>query len=415
VKVLLILSFILTTNAYSSLISFEEALSEIVERNVELPKIEAELQLNETQYLSSKLSFLPSLSTSYQQRRSYEFDQRSRDLGLNAELNLFRGGSDFYRLRANRSGLQAQKHRLQSGALQLEKQATDVMMIFIEVSRRSSILRELEQINESSLKVIRERARRGLVPEQEIMKAEIDFQNAKAQRLSSLVELERARRNLIELLGHDNLSTNWPLINYASNVELANLDRFNFDLEDRPEYQALKYNLESSQARLRATKLTLLPRVDVSHRWSKFGAEKLEQNDRVALLTISFPLFEGYRPRTSIDQEWARRVNAEYDLRSLERKSRALYREVKENLLRLRETVQERERTQSLARKLFDDNFKRYQEGRTSVNELLIDQNRLFESQILANRGLHDFHQSLISFCQSQGLLLQPCLRQLSN
>jgi len=412
---LIIFLLVFSTNAHSSLISFEAALNEIIERNVELPKIEAELQFNETQYLSSKLSFLPNLSTSYQQRRSYEFDQRSRDLGLNAELNIFRGGSDYSLLQANRSGLQSQRYSLQSGLLLLEKQATDVMMMFIEISRRSKILHELEEINESSLKVIRERAKRGLVPEQEIMKAEIDFQNAKAQRLSSLVELERARRNLIELLGHDNLSTNWPLTHYAENVELINLNRFNFSLEDRPEYQVLKYHLESSQARLRASKLTLLPRVDLSHRWSKYGADRLEQNDRVALLTVSFPLFEGYRTRTRIDQEWTRRVNAEYDLRSLERKSRALYREVKENLLRLKETVQERERTQNLARKLFDDNFKRYQEGRTSVNELLIDQNRLFESQILANRGLHDFHQSLINFCQSQGLLLQPCLRQLAN
>jgi outer membrane protein len=412
---LFILAFFISTAAHCSDLSFVEALNQIVERNVEIPRLEADQQLSETQYLSSKLGFLPNITTSYQQQRRYEFDHRSRDLGLNAELNLFRGGSDFYMLRANRLNLAAQQYRLRDGMLLLEKRATDVMMIFIEVSLRSKILQELEEINDSSLKVIRERAKRGLVSEQEIMKATIDYQNSKAQRLSSQVELERARRDLIEFLGHDDLETQWPLVSYSKWVALDNLQRFRFTPEDRPEYQRLKFNLESSQARLTATKLSLLPRVDLSHRWSRFGADRLENSERTALLLITFPLFEGYRTRTSIDQEWARRVNAEYELRSMERKSKALYREVTENLIRLKETVEERERTQSLARKLFDDNFKRYQEGRTSVNELLIDQNRLFESQILANRGLYDFHQSLIAFCQSQGLLLSPCLHQLSN
>lgn len=404
-----------TISVHSAEVHFDEALKIIVERNVEIPKLEADRESSDTQYLSSKLGFLPNITTSYQQQRAYEFDQRSRDLGLSAELNLFRGGSDYYRLQASRLNLAAAQSRVQSGMLILEKQASDVMMIFIEASLRSQILKELEDINQSSLKVIGERARRGLVSEQEIMKATIDYQNSKAQRLSSEVELERARRDLIEYLGHDQLDITWPFVSHLNQIESEKLQKFRFTPEDRPDYQRLKYNLESSQARLKASKLSLLPRVDLSHRWSRFGRDRLSNDERTALLSVTFPLFEGFRTRASIDQEWASRVNAEYELRSLERKSKVLYREVTENLLRLKETVQERKRTEKLARKLFEDNFKRYQEGRTSVNELLIDQNRLFESKILANRGLYDFHQSLIAFCQSQGMLLSPCLHHLSN
>ena len=59
---------------------------------------------------------------------------------------------------------------------------------------------------------------------------------------------------------------------------------------------------------------------------------------------------------------------------------------------------------------LYEDNIKRFRAGRISANDLILDQNRVFDSELLAIEGWGDLHLNLSKFCHSIGMLVSECL-----
>jgi outer membrane protein TolC len=56
-----------------------------------------------------------------------------------------------------------------------------------------------------------------------------------------------------------------------------------------------------------------------------------------------------------------------------------------------------------LAQSLYEDNQRRLKAGRSSMNDVLVDQNRLAEAEILAINGWADAHLLYARFCHSIG------------
>ena len=63
-----------------------------------------------------------------------------------------------------------------------------------------------------------------------------------------------------------------------------------------------------------------------------------------------------------------------------------------------------------LARSLYNDSFKRFEQGRSSVNDLLLDQSRLLDSETLAINSWYKAHLALIGVCNLKGLSIFECL-----
>jgi outer membrane protein TolC len=408
---LILMAFLigLSSHVHGELLSFEDALKLIIERDTTLPVLHSELETSTLQAQARRLGFLPSLRTSVQQSRSYEFDQRQRTMGLTAELNLFRGGSDLSLLKAADNSRQAADYRLQNRALEVEREGVVALLQFVEIRLRETIYLELEKINQRSLEMMMERSRRGLVPEEEVLKAEIDFQNSKAQRLATEVELERRKAALTEALGHDSLEVRWPFYDQLKQPVEEGVRQVDNAFEGRPDLQNLKHQLMASNESVKAAKRDYFPKVDLSHSWSRFGRDSFDSNDRTLLLSLNFPLFEGWRTKTLIAERSTQHQRAMYEFTRGQRRVVSELVESKENLLRLIETALDRERTLGLAKRVFDANFRRYQEGRASVNDLQIDQGRLLESQLLANRGWLEAHLSIVDFCHARGIPLFNC------
>ena len=55
--------------------------------------------------------------------------------------------------------------------------------------------------------------------------------------------------------------------------------------------------------------------------------------------------------------------------------------------------------------------LKSFRFGRMSMNELLIEQNRLIESQLNLSQSQLDFHKILVEGCAIAGLRAQNCLQ----
>ncbi len=63
-----------------------------------------------------------------------------------------------------------------------------------------------------------------------------------------------------------------------------------------------------------------------------------------------------------------------------------------------------REKNLSVSRKRYDDNFSRFKQGRVTVNDLLIDQNRLSDAELLAIESWYNLHLNFERLCHANGL-----------
>lgn len=397
----------------SAELSFEQALSQIVQRSTDIPQVQAELDAQEAAFLSSQLSFLPDLEANYSDSTGGTFSWRQKQASLQARLNLFRGGSDFYGYQTQKNQLKANQYGLLQEQLDVEKKASEVIFRYLLAARRLEIFQKLSETNQRSFQALSERVQRGLAPEQEALKAEIDWQNAQAQFLSAEVDHERARRNLEELLGHAEVRGDWPFEKVLLELKEASVQRMELSFEARPDVQAARYALESSEATYKRTFGQFLPRIDLSHSWARYGQDNFDNREQASLISVSFPFFEGGRSKLEVERAGAQRLIVRQQLVALRRQASIASKETLSSLLRLAETIKQRQKTVELAKRVFDNNFRRYQEGRTSVNELQIDQGRLLDSQLLASQGWFDAHLAFVHFCHAGGMGLSHCFQKL--
>lgn len=83
---------------------------------------------------------------------------------------------------------------------------------------------------------------------------------------------------------------------------------------------------------------------------------------------------------------------------------------IKERLIKALYTVKSRLETLKLGKRIYQTSYKRFRAGRATVNDLAIDQNRLFQSENLANDGMAQLHLLLTQYCHLQGKLVEECL-----
>ena len=60
--------------------------------------------------------------------------------------------------------------------------------------------------------------------------------------------------------------------------------------------------------------------------------------------------------------------------------------------------------------KLYTGSLGQFNQGQLSVNELLVDQDRLLRTEQIANAATHQMHGTVLNFCHSRGkAFVQGC------
>ena len=129
-----------------------------------------------------------------------------------------------------------------------------------------------------------------------------------------------------------------------------------------------------------------------------------------SLLTFSVPLFEGFRQYSTYKSSQAIKVSDEYRFLDFKRTAKAQATFSKSQYDIALKTAMRRERNLKLARKLYKQNFKRFKKGRSTVNDLLLDQSRLLDSENLAVDGWLTAHQRFYQYCHTLGQSINQCL-----
>ncbi len=412
----LFLAFCLTASAAP--IPFEDAIQKIVERHPDVGIERANLSSLESKNLPSHLSLLPSVSLFARERRdnAVGLTNTKRGLGVAADMNILRFGGDVAAMRAASAEESAQESVIGVSILKVEDDGVRAITTAIQSELELAVQEKIVAMWSDYHKIARERYRQGRLAAQEADKVEIDFENARAQMRDTESALVNARAQLTALLGEGSVAASWPWRERLQKVE-AWISRTSPDLSVRPDWAAAQRRSKAVGHRESQALGNALPSIDLNVSYGIFenrgpllNANGPEWSGQLALTVPLFDRLANYgNYRALVHQQTA----AELGLEKVRRFARADWEGAKGALDISVKTAKSRESTVEIARKLYEDNQRRFRQGLAGANEVSVDQERFYRAEILAIRGWQAAHVTLVRACHAQGLRVADCLKSL--
>lgn len=392
-------------------IAFNAALDRILARSTALAIQEANLQSTSASNLPARLAFLPQLSIDALQsttRLGSNSNTIDRQLVGTASLNLLRFGADLAAFRAADAAYAQQEALLLSTRLQVEDQGVRALIAMIQRHKEIEILKQIVDARSELLRIARERYKRGFLPLQEVDKLNIDLEITRARMRDTETAESQARADLENFLGTSNIVVDWPWEDQMSKTGKALVAK-KFETTEIPGVRAATALVEAEDFRV-AEKLGLaLPSVDASFAYGSYLSAGIQQPGWTATVGVTFPLFDHLTNYSSYRVQIYTRKIAEQNLEQTRRNSVAEWTSTRERFQLSLESALARSRVVSSSRKLYKDNLRRFQMGRIDANDLVVDQNRLSDSELLSIQGWATAHVDFMRLCHSLGQTLDQC------
>ena len=331
-------------------ITFDDAVSIALDRNVELKKAANDVGLQEQLVRREKASFLPNLNVSSRGSRNWglTFDQTSFQLvteasnfmSLNASssVNLFNGFGDIASLRQAESSLEASN-------LTFERQRQTVFFSVIQAylqvildQERVLIREEDVTAQQQQLRRIEEFTRVGSRPISDLYQQQANLANSELLLLESERAAQLSQVRLIQVLELD------PMGDYefdAPNREELNLDAQTYDLDGlmstafdlRKDLRALDSNIRGAKEGIRLARSSRYPslaltgsgstsfsslRVDPLTREKEPFGDQIRDNRSGSIgLSLNIPIFNRLFTKTAVEQAQVRFSNLNLDRQNL--------------------------------------------------------------------------------------------------
>ena len=398
--------FFLSLNLCSKELEFLEALDLIMKNDTYIPPMQAYLESEKTNRLAGVLNFLPTIDTGYKKNYDYGDDVKSNSLYVSTNLNLFKGGADYYSLESRRYAVTKLEKGLMRLEMEREKTAVVYLINMILYKRKLHIQKEMVDIKQRALQLAESRYQKGFVSHDDVLKAQVDYKNTYATFYSAQIDFQNARKDLTPLLGDYEIQDAWPWSNRLAKMKDLSP---NSNEEDHPRILELTNQYKQQQKLQSYYKGLLLPSLDFNVSWQKNEILKNVSYDRVGVLTLSWPLFDGLFKWSNYKAQSAEKVNMEFTLIREKRQLKEELKNAKEKLHLAIETAKQRDETLKLSKNLYQKNAQRYNQGKISITDLEWEQNRLLVSENLACDGWALVHINLQEFCHSNGKLISAC------
>jgi outer membrane protein TolC len=387
--------------------SFKDAWTSILDRSLRLKSQQLSVEIASQRRLEKVGGFLPSLSLKGAETRSGDpFVGPRRSAEIDVDVNVFRSGRDLALTSAASKDLESAQNRFQSERQAVELQAAESLVHVIARTQQKKIVENIVKLKSESLRVARERFDRGLLPLQEVDKVAIELENSRARLIDAETNEAEARGQLRALLGHDAVEVLWPWKDALSKGQ--RLEETVFDLQARPDWKSAQATIEAEASRKRAALSRFFPSLDFTFSYGNADLSRPERRDWAAIATFSIPLFDGLSSYTGYQTQSLTLQAAQIQAEIVKRDAPVEMESLRQSHRAARDSALVREKTAKLSEKLFDDNFQRFRLGRTTVNELAIDQNRLFETELLAVEGWSNAHLTFVRLCHALGKSVSP-------
>jgi outer membrane protein TolC len=410
----------------SSAMSFNDAINEIMHRSTDILAQRDQLLETRATNITARTAFLPNLGVQlnrYAVQDNSLGQRQDRDsINLAAKLNLFRFGADVKGWEAANSDEDSQTLKLEATVLATEQLAVQGLVNEIQGLLETEVLTSIVKKEQELLNIGSERYKRGLLPQQEVDKIQIDMENASSRLADTQVKEAVARANLVSLLGHDRIRAVWPWMDRFRNMSsdakfLKSLEGSEEDLSRRPDVKSALSNSQAQSDRASQRVRQALPTLDSSFVYSSYGLIVQPAGDPLdpiwtAQLTISIPLFDQLTAYSAAKVQYYEEQKADVALELARRSAMADWSSAKSTFSTALTTALAREKTVQISRKLYSDSRSRFRLGRIDANDLSLDESRLSDSELLATAGWAQVHLALTQLCHSRGLSLSECIPQ---
>ncbi|MCK6600131.1 MAG: TolC family protein [Bdellovibrionaceae bacterium] len=337
-------------------------------------------------------------------------DQNQRSLaqttlGLEANLNLFSFGKSYYLGQSSDAGFESQKLLFSTQSIAKENELLGMVFNDVYLRNKLSFYVEIENLKKKSLKVAEQRFERGNLPRQQVEKVQIDLNNFESQRTNVEKEIFDSqvilKKNSLEFFERI-----WPFVSFKdSNFKLINTETSIEVKQKEFEFLKNKFSYDSTFA-------GYWPSLDLSGHYYKISDHE-DSNQWDVSLALTWKLWDNYETKVSNLESYKNLVFSELKWQQI----RNIYPEkTKSSLEQLILSQRKLKKSTESLKKLNDlylDSEKLFSQGRVTVNELFQDQQLLIETRINHENDLLEFHQNILSFCQSQALGVWNCLEQL--
>jgi outer membrane protein TolC len=401
----------------ASPLTFDQAIARILARSTSVPAQQAQLDAARARALPSYFSFAPGLSVDAKRTWTGGVAPEApyHTAEAVADLNLFRFGADFAGLQAGRADGRAQEAQLQNAILLAEEEAVRAIALYLERKHSTEISEKFVGSQADLLRIARERYKAGYLPQQEVDKVSIDLENEKSRLADAQVLEAQAEAALVALLDDANIELAWPWKDSLAGRDGKALAAAAFALDARPDWQAALSSTSAEDARSWRGHLLLLPSVDAAFAFGNTmavtnGGDELAGGPAWrATLGVTWTLWDHAATYSAARAQASAAAQAGLRQERLARDARGDWRAAKAAFEIAVDSAVSRQRSAEVARKLYEDNLRRFQKGRASANELSVDQTRLFQNELFAVQGWSAAHQAFSRLCHSLGRRLQDC------
>lgn len=403
-------------------LTFDQALKRIVDRDTNVEIQRANLGSLRGRNLPDRLALLPSLSLNAKSLTSESLGLKSDRRGFEAvgTLNVFRFGADLAGMRAASREEEAQELSITDALIKAEAGGVQALVGLIQARLELGVQRQIVAFWDDFLKTGRERYRRGLLAQQEVDKITVDYDNAQAQLGDAESDVVKAEASLRALLGEDTIEIAWPwrqaLLDHGNKIPGPR----EADLSKRPDWISAERRVQSAEARASQGWGRMLPSLDLTFGygyWENantiFPGSYYNGREWSGMVALTIPLFDKLSNYGNYESLVYRRKIAELELEQIRRQAKNDWESARGSLDISLRTARSRDATLAVSRHLYEDNLKRLRQGMASANDLSVDQDRLYRSELYAIRGWGNVHLSLTRLCHAMGRRVEDCLHDL--
>jgi outer membrane protein len=322
-------------------LTLEDAIKIALQKNTTLQQVQNNISTYESTKMAAYGNFLPTIGASgslgwerLEIDKLPSTESRSVSANVGADLTLFDGLSNFANLSQSQNNLESAKLVLERFKQEIVFRTISLYYSVVEIEQLLNVRNEDVKQQQKTLETIEERNRLGAVTLADVYQQQVQLGNAELEVIRAQNNLEIAKSNLLYYLGLDVLEA----IEFAKDLSSEEKLSIKTDIESdyqkmsdlvsqamnyRKDYMSKQLDLESAYDGITIARSGHLPRLSAS---ANFGSsansfDNLFESKRYSAgLTLSIPIFSGFRVSNQVQFAEVRATNAELELSDLERK-----------------------------------------------------------------------------------------------
>ena len=391
--------------AQASLSPFFSDLDHFKSKSLALQTEESNLKASNDLLFSRQLFWTPKLSVSFEKNKTRlnNLEVGSSD-SANADLtlNIFKGGSDWNSMQDAKAQKKAQELQLLNENLRVEVKASDLIFKSLFIAESQRIEEQLLKLKEESFKIVKDRYAQGKIPLQEVRKSEVDLVQQKNKLRSAVLELSENRSQIASSFVDSIATKSWPF-DEKTVPKLSVSGRL-------PVAEQKFWLSKAREEAWRGTKGQHWPSLDFHLQYQESPIKERTNKQVIGVLTLTLPIWNRFETSAQVSTAYAQYVGALNDYKDAEQTLNERVRFLKEKIEIARLNLYESKKNLDLSKKLYEDILKSFRLGRVSTNDLIIEQNRLLESENNLALSQLAFHQGIVEACTLSGVKSLDCL-----